>query len=373
MKFHRIKTKLKKEDFFKILLVLVWTRTILTSYVYQTLLRIPLIGDLALEIKYFVYILAILFALPALCKQLKISDYLFGLACLILYFINLNIFPKTHDYLITNGVSILCVSAAAYYIGVSLNKDEYITLLYKWSKVCIYMMLLYFFVIGFHSEEGREVSENMGMAYRLLPHLVLVLLYFLKYRKKNDLVATIIGTFLLLACGTRGPFIAVLIFVAVYIAFFMELKRKWIFISIFGILAILLTVSPGILLSPLTGIMDKLGLSTRIIDAFVSGNLNDDNGRNEIAFTMINLLKQNNYHGFGLAGDRGIVSWMAYSHNIVIVLMMTFGAAAGLLIFGLVVFIVVKALVLSNMVEREFIVSLIFGGSLFKLFLQQVF
>ena len=94
MKEVKIKTKFNGEDRYKILLVLVWTRTILTSYVYQMLLRLPIINLMADGIKAAVYIVATIFALDVILKRQKIGDVIFGIAFIAGYFVNIDMFPK---------------------------------------------------------------------------------------------------------------------------------------------------------------------------------------------------------------------------------------------------------------------------------------
>ena len=366
-------TVLSVEDRFKILLVLVWTRTILTSYAYQTLLRIPLISQFADGIKIFIFIISTLLAISIILKRLKLVDIFLGIVVVLGYYINIDLFPRTAEYLINNIIAILCIAFPAYYIGASMFKEEYIDVLYKWSRICLYAIIVYFLVFGFKAEVGRSEAENMGVAYRILPHLVMVMLYAIKNRGKKDIILSIIGSVLLLACGTRGPVAGLVLFLAVYVVFFYQSRKKWYLVMFLSIIALIMLIDLRILIEPITLLLEHFGFSTRVVNALLSGEITNDNGRNEIALTMMNMLKENNYHAFGLAGDRNIVSWMAYSHNIILELWISFGLYFGTFVFVLVCYILIRAIVLANYNEKGFIIALIFGGGFFKLFFTSSF
>lgn len=366
-------TQLSGEDRFKILLVLVWTRTILTSYAYQTLLRIPFINQFADGIKIFVFIFATLFAMSVIIKRQKLVDIILGIVVVVGYFINIDLFPRTAEYLLNNVVTILCIAFPAYYIGISMCKEEYIDTLHRWSRICLYAIIVYFLVFGFKAEVGRAEAENMGVAYRILPHLVMVMLYAVRKREKIDILLAIIGSVLLLACGTRGPVVGLALFLAVYVVFFYQSKKKWYLVAGLSIVSLLMLVDMRILIDPISLLLEHFGFSTRVVNALLSGELANDNGRNEIAFTMMSMLKANNYHAFGLAGDRNVVLWMAYSHNIILELWITFGLYFGTFVFALICYILIRAVFLANSNEKGFIIALVFGGGFFKLFFTSSF
>lgn len=369
----RRKIQLTGDDGFKILLVLVWTRTILTSYAYQTLLRIPFINQIADEIKVFVYIVATLFAMNVIIKRQSLVDIFWGIFIIAGYFVNIDLFPLTAEYLVNNVATILCVAFPAYYIGTSMINEDYIDTLHKWSRICLYAIVVYFLVFGFKAEVGRVEAENMGVAYRILPHLVMVMLYAFTKGKKTDIVLSIVGSILLLACGTRGPVVGVVLFFLVYVLFLYQSKKKWYFVAGLSIVSLLMLMDMRILITPLTALLDHFGFSTRVVNALLTGELANDNGRNEIMLTMMNMLKANNYQGFGLAGDRNIVFWMAYSHNIILELCVTFGLYYGTFIFSLICYILLRSIFVANSNEKGFIISLVFGGGFFKLFLTSSF
>jgi len=240
-------------------------------------------------IKAAVYIVATIFALDVILKRQKIGDVIFGIAFIAGYFVNIDMFPKSQVYLMDNAVKILCIAVPAYYIGTSMDKDEYIDLLYKWSRICLCAIFVYFVIFGFKAEAGRPEAENMGVAYRILPHLVTVLLYTLNEKRKSDIILSAIGLVLLLACGTRGPVIGIVAFLVFYIVLFYHSKQKWLIVGILAAISILMMVNIEILINPLISILEHFGFSTRVVNALLAGEISNDNGRNEIALTMMNV------------------------------------------------------------------------------------
>lgn len=364
----KLKTKLILDDRYKILLVLVWVRSILVSYVYQFLLRIPLIADFAYPIKVFVYLIAALFASRKFLRNLKLRDYFIYIVFCLLYSINIDVYPNTSEYLIERAVEILLIAVPTFFVGLTQNKDEYMDLLFKWSKICIVAIVIYFMIFGHNAEIGRTTDENMGVAYRILPHLIMTLYYYLKFHRIEDGLFALISGLLLLACGTRGPVLNVVVFLAFYIMFYSKAKHKIFIVILLTIFAVTMYINPSILFDPIIYLFDKLGFSTRVLDGILTGIISDDNGRTEIKMKMFEMISQNNYKGYGIAGDRNIVKWMAYSHNILIEFLVSYGMIIGFVLFVLILFLITKGFILANEKQRGFISVLFFSGGFFKLF-----
>lgn len=75
--------------------------------------------------------------------------------------------------------------------------------------------------------------------------------------------------------------------------------------------------------------MDGLGLSVRIFEKLIEGDIADSSGRDLIVSQLLGALK-NQPMGFGLLGDRTIVG--VYAHNIFIELLVSFGYFFGSII-----------------------------------------
>ena len=365
----RIKTKYSYEDFFILLMILVWTRLILVSYVYQTFCLIPGLSSVANILKISVYVIAVLGALQYLISKIRLLDIIVYLFIVIAYIINQDVFPRTAEYLQLNMVEILFISIPAYFVGLGMVKREYINILFKWSKISLIAIVLHFMVFGLQSDTTGSLAEDMSLAYRLIPHLCLIAVYTFNEHKKSNWLYLIVGCFILLACGTRG---AVLCFAVMCFACYLMsgFTRNKLIITTIGLtLLLFLYFNFSSFIMLIANFLQQFGLSTRIADALLLGNFTNDNGRFEIAEFMFQLVKDNNWKGFGIAGDRGWIPWMAYSHNIAIELIVSYGLLVGIILFIVILFIIARSFSIADFKQKCFIIAMIFGGGFFKLFL----
>jgi hypothetical protein len=115
-------------------------------------------------------------------------------------------------------------------------------------------------------------------------------------------------------------------------------------------------------------LIQKMGMSTRIIDMLISGDILESSGRNILQEQLMQAVS-NNWFGYGIAGDRAIVG--AYAHNILIELWVSFGVIVGTALFIVPVFFTVLLLIKKsryNTAEDSFILVLI-SSCYVKLFL----
>lgn len=364
---NKLSGKITSQEAFILLLLLVWARTILIAYCISLIRFIPVIGNFAGYIEYFCFILATTMGLYYIIKRLKIQDYTFMILVLVLYVINIQIYTSTSTYLIENAVYILVVNFSAFFIGIAFDYEKFIDLLYKCSQISLVAILVYFVVFGFSPEEGRTNMENMGLAYRILPHVCLVLYYALRDKKIMDCVLSIVGCVLLIACGVRGGIICAVAFIFVYIIFFKKFKYKWCIIGSFTLLIYLIYINFSAFANILIGFLKNFGLSTRVVEELVNGTVLIDAPRIKVRTWMYEAIKAHPFRGYGIAGDRNLIPSVVYSHEIWTEFWISYGVILGSILLLIIVIIVVRALIDGNSNEKGFILVLIFGGGLFKL------
>ena len=71
-----------------------------------------------------------------------------------------------------------------------------------------------------------------------------------------------------------------------YVVFFYQSKKKWYLVAGLSIVSLLMLVDMRILIDPISLLLEHFGFSTRVVNALLSGELANDNGRNEIAFAV---------------------------------------------------------------------------------------
>lgn len=378
LRIKRPKGKINKEKAFVILLVLVWVRTILVSYAYQTLLRIPYISFFADAIKALVYVVSVAFAEPYVKKYIKIPDYLFYVAFVIIYVLSMLLNSRTAPYLQDNWVDIILISVPTFYVGLCFDK-KYIDVLHRWSRICMFFIIIYFLVIGYHGEVKRGTDQNMGLAYRILPHLIMLTLYALKQKKTIDVILSIVGNILLFACGTRGAVLSVVVFFILYIILCTNRKRRWLIALTVLFAGAFIVVFFEYIIEIFASILGSLGFSTRILRIISADSFLWDNGRNDILGFMLELVKKRPWTGYGVAGDRNIAGLfgyranIAYSHNIFLELIVSFGYVFGIAISAYIVRNIVKAFIHCDQEEEEILLVLICSGGFLKLMFSSSF
>lgn len=83
------------------------------------------------------------------------------------------------------------------------------------------------------------------------------------------------------------------------------------------------------------GLLSTIGVSSRSVDAIVTGDFGDGNGRDNIHDLAHALIQESPLVGHGYYGDRVAIRdsfWWGYPHSILLELQITFGAITGVLI-----------------------------------------
>lgn len=182
-------------------------------------------------------------------------------------------------------------------------------------------------------------SYSLAFGYKMvLPCLVFL---YVAYKKKsvfNTGMAALVFLMILLG-GSRGQLICIIMFCGI-----MGLKiyynssniKKYVLVIIM-LLAVGLISTVGLtdILKLISICLKNMGISSRTLDAFISGQISDDNSRFTIWKTAIDAIRNGGFWGYGVYGDRPFISpihYAGYCHNIFLELMVSFGFLPGLLI-----------------------------------------
>lgn len=365
--------KISYQNAYSMLLAFVWMRTSVISYVFSVIKRIPLIGAFSDGIKIALYIIVSLLGMPYIVKRLKALDYCLIIFALSVYVFNILIYEKTSHYLIENAVYILAVNFSVFFVGLVMDKDEHIELIYRCSQISIVVFFLFFVIFGFTPEAGRDNMENMGLAYRILPHVCVVSFYVFKNKKIKDFFLSILGGVLVLACGVRGAILSLCAFLIVYVACFYKFRYKGIYLTL-GACIIMTIFSQFDKIAPyIMSFLNRFGLSTRVIETILEGSTLEDAPRRRIREWMIEAIQAHPYRGYGIAGDRNLIPTVVYAHSFWLEMWVSFGVIIGTLFMIGIAVLLFKALRKSCSFQRGFIVAMIFGGGLFKLVVSSSF
>ena len=336
--------------------------------------KIPLLGKFTDELEYLIVLVPLFFSLKYWPKLLKSADIVFVLCCILYYLFNYLIYPENADYLDERFFSFGFLVLPYFFVGTTLDIKKYLDVFYLISVLSIIVCCFYqFFYVQSASYSGNidSAQYNMAFSYNILPHVLLVTWLALCDLKIWKILVMLLGLFILLALGTRGPVICEIIFIMVYLLLLKPTKHKVLKnITILTIGICILNFIEQIMLS-LQLLMIQMGLSTRIFDIFFEGELTTSDGRNTITTTLLSELKvDDSILGHGILGSYNYVS--TYPHNIFVDFVFTFGWIPGIALLIAIFTLILFAFYHAKTEERSFLL-LLFCATIVKLNLSGTF
>ena len=349
-----------REVFFNLLILLMWGHLLLT-YFRGFIGMVPVIGDYQMESQIVLVVCIFLAALPSVINRMAVIDWLFLASCLCIYLLNLGIFHNNYDFLVEKMFPTLCIVVPYFIMGRQLDIKKYLSPMMFISTLCIAISAFYFLI---YMRNPAKMAERyageyyMEQSYILLPHVMLLFWQTIKDFKLWKLVISILGLFLIIAYGTRGPLACLGVFCIIYFFFYANFRFAiWIKGGIIATVALLSVFTQQILLF-LQETLSSVDMSTRIIDRMLTGGLTHSTGRDYIKVKLYDLLEtRDSFWGFGLFSCEHFT--FHYPHDYILDFFYTFGYTIGTLLMLIVVYIVCKAHIVSiQRIEKEFILLL---------------
>lgn len=336
---------------FKLLFVMFWVQnTILNNFVLAILRKIPFISYVADIIIPICFILVILFAFPYILKEISGVDIVFYFVCLIVVLLNIIIYPNNAYYIEEKLVDILIFVLLAFFLGVAYRHNEVKRSIFHASAISVLTFFAYqFYVLS----SGRELADyNMDAAYHILPSAVFLIYWAFERKKIINAILAIVGLALIFTYGTRGPMLAMIIFLFACI-FIYGLRNKsvifrFVYITCVSSIVIWLLTSTVMVDTAryLSKTFSEAGFSTRIFDYFLKDEITVSKGRDIIYSSIEQSIKENLLFGCGLMGDRVIVN--IYAHNLFLELLCQFGIVFGSLLIFLSIGLPLCALLIAR-------------------------
>lgn len=216
------------------------------------------------------------------------------------------------------------------------------------------------------SNRGYEIhmSYNLSLGYNVLLFVLPFLYSALAEKKLTDWIGAFVGIAIILVAGSRGPFLDIGIFLAIYVLLKFSNSRKKIPLA-FAIIAgsILLWISYPFLISQLAALLEKLNLSSRMISKLVSGEALDDSNRLTIWNAAIEMIKENPF-GYGAMGSRHVISryiYVAHPHQFFLEVLVDFGVIFGSAIILWLVWKTVKLFTMKGQDEWKAVFLVFFA------------
>ena len=337
--------------------------------------HIPVLRNFTDELEWMIVVVPLAFSLKYWSKILKVKDIVFVLCCISVYLLNYIIFPQNEQFLGDRFFRFSILVLPYFFIGIALDVKKYLNALYGISVIsigfCAFYQLIY--AQGTSYSGDTDVSEyNMMLAYNILPHVLMVSWIALRDLRIGKIMVMLLGVFLLLALGTRGPVLCEVIFLAVYLLLFKPSKYKLLKnLSVITIAILLLRYLKQFMMFMQVLVM-QMGLSTRIFDKFLEGELETSDTRLFIVSRLLTTLKSEDaILGFGILGSYNYVD--TYPHNIFLDFVFSFGWIIGIALLLLLLSLIIIALCRCNSEEEKVFVILLVCASIVKLSLSSTF
>lgn len=281
---------------------------------------------------------------------------------LLVFSIYYIIFPLNNEYIRSIAIPFFFINLPVFLYS---NLLDNFTLFKKYLRTSSKIIFIFSFLLALFVFMGQVSIGQYSMAfayYMLLPTIVFIDEFF-ERKRLQPLIYALISFFIILALGSRGPILCILIF-----AFLKVVKKgnkmtyqKAFFIFLFIIMSIILSIFLMDLLGLLNSMLLDFGIKSRTIDLFLRRGSIHLSGRDILFKSVWETLSENPFRGLGLAGDRVILNG-SYVHNFFLELFAHYGVLLGGFAIITVIFFILKAFFISdNLKYSIFIFSFCIG------------
>ena len=356
---------------FSFLLGLLWCQNTIMPYVIQVLKRIPVFNLFADYVMPAVIIVGIVLSVPYMLQKIKWQDFLFYISAVLIVLFFMIFDQKNSQYIEKEAYRIIVTVLPFFFIGLCFDLKKNEKLLFWLSLLgCATVFLYQFYCLYL----GRELlHDNMNSAYNVLPSLCFLIYYAFLHKKIKFWLIAILFCLLEFLFGTRGPILCLAVFFlgGLYLT---VISKKSVIKKLIILFLFLLIVLAFFFTNLIDNIVhwfslrfEEWGLSTRIFDYFIEGDIADDNGRDPLYESVITAIK-NNLFGYGLMGDRYILDG-SYVHNIFLEIWCQFGVILGSGILISLFVVLLKPLFLRIDVENKLFIFMFISMVIPKLML----
>ena len=356
----QIRNENTQELFVRILFIVLWAQSTIMPYVAQIFRRLPIIGNFYGRFVGAIILMLFILSFRKIIKKMTLFDMLFFLTMAIVVLVSLAFYPRNAEYIEPEIGNILFSVLPMYLFGVCydhelVKKDLYI--------VSIGGLIIKALTLG-ASVKAEEIGYGYDMqaAYVALPNAMYVLYWAFEKKKLLTWIPPILSFALLCAYGTRGPLLAYALYFGFLVFFSVSSKKKATRVLIIVVVALLLIVFVASnmfmeIIEKAAELFNDIGLSTRIFDKILEGELTDDSGRAYLTAKVTEAISENWIFGLGYMGDRTVLDGV-YTHNIFLEIICTFGVPLGCLLLFILVTVSILALVKTYSKPEFYFVAL---------------
>ena len=352
------------------LLALIWSRRTFFVFVVQIINRLPIIGLISNWIYPILILISTLVALPYMAKFIKGED-LIGFFIGLFLLVSSMIVHQGHAIYLEQEIFNIISLMLFFFIGISFNVNEIKEILFWVSLIGVISSLLYQF---YSIASGRELlSDNLGAAYNVLPSMMYII-YYAFIQKKTRYWFLVGACFILIfSFGSRGPILCMISFFLIGLYVVLMRARSGYYQVIYLLIACLIigllytNILPNII-EKISAFFRDMGLSTRVFEYFLAGDIANDSGRNELQQKVWQALLDKPIFGYGIMGDRVILNG-TYVHNIILEVLCNFGFVLGTGLLLALVILLIKAVNKSQTTSELLFILMMISMVIIKLML----
>lgn len=360
------------ERCFLMLLAVIWAYQTLGGYVVWVIERLPLLGHFHEVILPTLVVVLAASSLGYLIKKICPVDILFYMVFVSALLLTALLKPANAVYIQEQQWQISLAVVPMYYVGVAMSCEKSQKVLY-W--VSIMGVLATFAYQMYVLSQGRTLStDSMSTSYKALPSTMYLIYWAFRHRKLIHWLPAILGCLLAVLCGTRGPIVAIVVYV--FLETYLGVIRQKVawkrLVCILLALAVVYVASNGDLLEELirgaSETFEQLGFSTRIFDRFLEGSFSTSKSRVELAKLITEGIWEKPFFGHGIMGDR-VITEGRYAHNIALEFWCHYGVILGSILLASVFAIPLMALAKNRGTEEARFLLMLSCTVLIKLLL----
>ncbi len=220
---------------------------------------------------------------------------------------------------------------------------------------------------------SEKTGSNHAFGYWFLFVAIIYAIAFIRERRFYELLLAVIPLIQIVLYASRTCILSYVVFWGLYILFYEDnkdnLKKKIVLICIAIILSVMIT--SNVFMDMIKEIIQQLGISSKILNAILSGNNELDGGRAYMYANDAILLKENPW-GLGIYWDRYLYPSYNYTHNFFYEVLIDFGWLIGGFLIVVLLMRTISILRASKS-EWKLLFIMFFSLSMVRLFLSYSF
>lgn len=298
--------------------------------------------------------LLFIYALPVVLKRATTFASIVVSLLIIILAVTFLIFPDNIPFLYKEGVLVyaLFITLPCFIYAYCIkDMDKFYNYLEVYSTIVLVVslfILIAMFVLSF----GINNSYTMSLGYSAGLASIFYLHKVLEKRQLKDILFFVIGFFLIISIGSRGPLLCLAVFILVY--FLMNsLKQRITLGRLIGFTLTMLclgliiyTLGNQTLLIKINHLLSEFNINSRTLILLINDNLGQSSSREGIYSFLIEKIKEQPLLGYGIGSDRMMLGM--YAHNLFLALFTFFGVIGGLLSSLIIIVIILGAFITAK-------------------------